>query len=202
MRIPEYFKRNISAGVILFCAIVITWVNFNGNHWNKEQGIVKHDVISYYGYLPAAIIHKDLSFGFLYQHGAFFQDKIWVAVAPNGGRYLKMTMGLSFMYAPFFLAGHAFACITGAEPNGFSTPYMFFLQFSSLFYMLLGLIILRRLLLRHFHDWISGLVLVVLVFGTNLFYYTTKEAAMPHAYNFSCLHFLSGSQLSGMSNTG
>ena len=177
-------RRNLSLTVVLLILVVIVWNNFNNKYWLRDKGIVKHDVISYYGYLPAAIIYKDLSFGFIFEHGAFFHDKIWVAKAPNGGRYLKMTMGLSFMYAPFFLAGHAFAYITGAEPNGFSMPYMFFLQFSSLFYMLLGLIILRRLLLRHFHDWISALVLFALVFGTNLFYYTTREAAMPHAYNF------------------
>jgi hypothetical protein len=177
-------RSNLSLTAVLLILVVIVWNNFNNKYWLRDQGIVKHDVISYYGYLPAAIIYKDLSFHFTDNNRAFFHDKIWVAKAPNGGRYLKMTMGLSFMYAPFFLAGHAFAYITGAEPNGFSTPYMFFLQFSSLFYMLLGLIILRRLLLRHFHDWISALVLFALVFGTNLFYYTTKEAAMPHAYNF------------------
>jgi hypothetical protein len=184
MRIPEHLKRSISSGVILLCAIVITWVNFNGKLWNKEQGIVKHDIISYYSYLPAAIIYKDLSFKFIDSDYEFFRNKIWVGTAPNGGRYVKMTMGLSFLYAPFFLAGHASAYLTGAEANGYSTPYLFFLQFSSLFYMLLGLIILRHILLRHFKDWIVALVLLALVFGTNLFYYTTKEAAMPHAYNF------------------
>jgi hypothetical protein len=132
--------------VILLCAIVITWVNFNGKLWNKEQGIVKHDIISYYSYLPAAIIYKDLSFKFIDDDRVFFHNKIWIFKSPNGGRYQKMTMGLSFLYAPFFLAGHGIAHLTGAEPNGYSTPYMFFLQFSALFYLLLGLIILRKII--------------------------------------------------------
>lgn len=174
----------MSDGVILLCAIVITWVNFNGKQWNKEQGIVKHDIISYYSYLPAALIYKDLSFKFIDDDRAYFHNKIWIFKSPNGGRYQKMTMGLSFLYAPFFLAGHGIAHLTGAEPNGYSIPYMFFLQFSALIYLLLGLVILRKILLRTFSDRITALALFGIVFGTNIFYYTTREAAMPHVYNF------------------
>jgi hypothetical protein len=183
-KIVDWITQNLSRFIIFLILVVVVLHNFNHKLWLREKGIVKHDVISYYSYLPAAIIYNDLSFRFIDDNRAFFHDKIWIVKTPEGMRYQKMTMGLSFMYLPFFLAGHAAALIIGAEPNGFSTPYMFFLQFSSLFYMLLGLIILRRLLLRHFHDWITALVLFALVFGTNLFYYTTREAAMPHAFNF------------------
>lgn len=181
-----FIQKRLSLLSVVIIAIAITWINFNASYWRNHQGVVKHDVISYYSYLPAAVIYKDLSFKFIDNDWNFFHDKIWVLTAPDGGRFQKMTMGLSFMYAPFFLAGHALALITGAEATGYSWPYMFLLQFSSLFYLLIGLVFLRRVLLRYFAEHITAIVLLVMVLGTNLLYYVTKEAAMPHSYNF-CL---------------
>lgn len=185
-RYYRFFSKHLSLLAVLFIAVAITWINLNAAYWRKHQGVVKHDVISYYSYLPAAIIYNDLSFRFIDKDWEFFHNKIWVLTAPEGGRYQKMTMGLAFMYAPFFLAGHSVALLTGASADGFSAPYMFFLQVSSIFYLIAGLFFLRRILLRYFNEHITAIALVTIVFGTNLLYYVTKEAAMPHSYNF-CL---------------
>lgn len=177
-------RIKLSLVVILLLGIAATMTNVNNHLYKRDHGVVVSDVIGYYGYLPAAFIYKDLSLSFIRENPASFGGKIHVHSSPNGGGYIKMTMGLAFLYLPFFLLGHLSAWISGAEMTGFSTPYFFWLQFSSLFYLLIGLLILRSVLLRYFKEALVAFVLLAVVAGTNLFYYVTIEAAMSHAYNF------------------
>jgi hypothetical protein len=173
-----------SLAVILLLGVAATMTNLNNHLYKRNHGVVVHDVIGYYGYLPTVFIYKDLSLGFISSDPKSFVGKIHVHSSPSGGGYFKMTMGLAFLYLPFFLIGHFSAWISGAEMSGFSQPYMFWLQFSSLFYLLIGLLTLRSVLLRYFKDGLVSFVLLAVVAGTNLFYYVTLEAAMSHAYNF------------------
>lgn len=173
-----------SLAVILLLGIAATMTNLNNHLYKRNHGVVVHDVIGYYGYLPATFIYNDLTLSFIGNDPKSFVGKIHVHSSPNGGRHFKMTMGLAFLYLPFFLIGHFSAWISGAEMSGFSQPYMFWLQFSSLFYLLIGLLTLRSVLLRYFKDGLVSFVLLAVVAGTNLFYYVTLEAAMSHAYNF------------------
>ena len=172
-----------------FIALAIIATNMNNGRWKKHQDIVAHDVIGYYCYLPAAFIHHDLSFSFVGHDPESWIGKIHVHESPTGGRYIKMTMGLAFLYLPFFLLGHLSAWLGGWPMDGFSPPYMFWLQFSALFYLLAGLLALRKVLLRWFDEAITAFVLLIIVLGTNLFYYSTLEAAMSHAFNFSLFSF-------------
>lgn len=173
-----------SVSAILLLALAATMTNLNNHLYTKKYGVVIHDVMSYYSYLPAAFIYNDLSFAFVKEDPQRFEGLIHTYQTPQGGSYQKMTMGLAMLYSPFFGIGHLSAWLGGAPMDGYSQPYMFWLLFSSMFYMLLGLIILRKLLSRFFSDRIIAFVLLSIVAGTNLFYYTTLEAAMSHSYNF------------------
>lgn len=187
---PATLQRyGLSKVVIFFFAFVAIFTNFNNNNWKKKHGVVVHDVISYYSYLPAAIIYQDLRFNFLDDDPAAFAGKIIDFHAPNGGHYQKMTMGLAFLYLPFFLLGHLWAWLSGAPLDGFSEPYMFALLFAAVFYVAAALWVLRKLLLQLVPDATAALVLFALGFGTNLFFYTTLESAMSHAFNFSLFTF-------------
>jgi hypothetical protein len=185
----HYQQIGLSLFVIAIVGISATWVNLNNNRWDKPGGVVHNDIISYYSYLPAFFIYKDLTFSYIDEDPAFFHDKFFRYYTADGRLTQKMTLGLSMLYSPFFLMGHLTAWLTGAKMTGYSPPYMFFLLFSSLVYLLLGLLVLRKVLLKHFSDHITALVLLVVVFATNLFYYATLEAAMSHAYNFALFSF-------------
>jgi hypothetical protein len=174
----------LSLFVIIATMIAIIYINLDHQLWIKKHGVVRHDVVSYYSYLPAAFIFNDLSFGFLDDDPDYFYDKMYRFEAPDGGKYQKVSMGLSFLYLPFFLAGHVTAYITGAELSGYSPPYMFFLLFSSSFYLLLAMLMLRKVLLSYNKDWIVALTLLTVIPGTHIIHYTTFEAAMPHVFNF------------------
>jgi hypothetical protein len=121
-----------SKTVIYLIIIVASWVNFNNSIWNKPNGVVHNDIISYYSYLPALFIHNDLSFSYVDDDPKFFAGKFYNYYTEDGRRYQKMTLGLSVLYSPFFMLGHLTAWLSNAEMNGYSTPYMFFLAFSSL----------------------------------------------------------------------
>ncbi|PKP53103.1 MAG: hypothetical protein CVT92_05900 [Bacteroidetes bacterium HGW-Bacteroidetes-1] len=177
-------KITLSLAVIILLALAAVLVNVNNHLWKEKHGVVIHDVIAYYGYLPATFIYKDLSFSFVDENPEFFAGRISAQKTPDGGVYQKMTMGLAFLYLPFFLIGHLNATITGAPITGFSEPYMFWLLFSSLVYATMGLLVLRKIMLKFFSDKLTAIVLLAIVAGTNLFYYITLEAAMSHAYNF------------------
>lgn len=163
-------------------AVVMTAIFLFGQRWSRGK-VISEDVVIYYSFLPATFIYGDITMEFA-GHDAFFKDKIWGFYSEKG-RTQKYTMGLAMLYSPFFLLGHLSAVVTGAPPDGFSAPYTFWLQFSAVFYLILGLIFLRKILLRWFDDRIAALVLLTLAFGTNLFYYTAAQAPMPHAYLFA-----------------
>lgn len=152
--------------------------------WHRAK-VVDQDVISYYSYLPAAVIHQDMTMEYAVGDD-FYADKVWGVIwKENSGPVQKYTMGLSWLYAPFFLMGHLSAKVLGYPADGYSTPYMFWLQLSGVAYLLLGLAWLRKVLLRHFSESVTARTLLLLAFGTNLTFYTLGQAAMPHVYVFA-----------------
>ncbi|MBU0764380.1 MAG: hypothetical protein KJ607_06060, partial [Bacteroidetes bacterium] len=151
----------------------------------KTNGVIGSDVVSYYSYLPAILIHKDPRLSFLDNPPADFNGVYWPGKAPNGNYVIKYSMGLAICYSPFFLLAHGAAHILGYDTQGFSAPYRFAVQISAVFYLILGLLLLRRLLSRHFAEKVVFFTLLCILFGTNLFYYSSIEAAMTHAYTFS-----------------
>ncbi len=157
---------------------------FIGGRWFRSK-VIDGDVISYYAYLPAAIVHGDLKMR--YSSGNdYYADKVWGVIWKDDcGPVQKYTMGLSWIYAPFFLLGHASAYLLGYTPDGYTPPYNFWIQFSSVAYLLLGLWWLRKVLLRFFGEGVSAICLLVLPLGTNLYYYTLGQGPMPHVYLFA-----------------
>ncbi len=165
-----------------------------------ENGAKGGDPLGYYSYLPAAFIYDDLptlkqtnlarsnhlerSF-----NENYYEDQLIVSTAETGNKVIKYTCGLAIMIAPFFALAHFSAPILDYSPDGFSLIYRFAHYFSGFFYGLLGLCLLRNLLLRWFEDKITAWTLLLLAFGTNLFFFTTYHSAMAHATLFF-LHIL------------
>lgn len=173
---------------ILFIVFVLIWVNFNIRKW-RENDTIKSDVISYYAYLPAFIIERspDLSFTDGKEEFYISNNRYWPQIAPNGKKVIKTTMGMSFLYSPFFFIAHAEAKLKGLPEDGFSQPYHKWIHLSGIFYCAVGLFFLRKILLRNFNEFISSAILLLIVFGTNLFHYTTAEAALSHAPGFALM---------------
>lgn len=175
---PDFSKTAIWA-VVIFAL----WANLDAKPWQTGR-VIHDDIVSYYCYLPAAIIHYDLTFQFTQSNPDFYADKYWPQKTREGRDVVKVTMGLAIVYLPFFLIGHMAALISKAAPDGYSLPYLISLQMSAIFYLLAGLMILRSILVQWFKPRIVGIVLIATFAGTNMLHYSTMEAAMSHGYGF------------------
>lgn len=179
-----WFRKNLSLLAILVVAIACTWNLFNEKLWVKH-GVMVWDVACYYGYLPKAFNHKadSLTYEEKVFEGMYHSSKY--VIAPNGAKVLKTSMGMAFMYLPFYGCGYINHYINNASPgSGMEIEYRRAMQFYGTFITLLGLLLLRSLLRRYFHEGVVAGAIMLLFFGTNLFYYTLYEGCMTHATNF------------------
>ena len=147
------------------------------------------DKAGYYIYSPTAFIyHFDASLipdSIVEKTGNGFQiDKI------NNKILTKYTYGVALLQAPFFLAAHILAKPMGYEPTGFSGIYQKMVNVASVFYFIIGLFFLFKVLKKYYSINVSILSLSFIAIGTNLFYYTINESGMSHIYSFSLFSIL------------
>lgn len=150
-----------------------------------ENNIIKDDVVSYYGYLPATFIYKDIKLGFVDNYKGNHKFTIWYNETKDGKRVFKVSCGMAIMYSPFFFLGHIVALITKQDAGGYSTPYRAAIILAVCFYLFWGLFFLYKALRKMFDFRAALISLLALVLGTNIFYYSSIESGMSHVYNFS-----------------
>lgn len=155
--------------------------------YNAPGKVIEWDAINFYSYLPATFVKHDLSLSFIkedpdhWMKGKFF----WPEILPPDSTFLiKTTMGLSMLYCPFFLVAHTLAEPLGYAADGFSPPYAMSLIFACIFWVVLGCVFLRKVLLHRFSETVTTIVLGITVFATNLLWYSTYEAAYSHGFLF------------------
>lgn len=146
-----------------------SWINWDGHQFHN-------DIDQYYSYLVAQFIHHDLTF--------HFPNTYWLVETPTGEVIPKGTMGIALLNLPYFVLADNIAHQFGFEGNGYSPPYSWCIRLGAIFYVIMGLCYLRRVLVLFFNDWITSLTLLLIFFGTNLFYYTFRESEMAHGYLF------------------
>lgn len=185
---PGQLLLSFAVGAILIAyALVFMLQGFNY--------ILTWDVFGYYLYLPATFIYSD----------PFFQDQTWVdsviasyentgslyqlVELSEGRREVKYSIGIALLNLPFFALGHLHAVLSGAATDGFSGPYNLWINIGYLFYALVGLFAIKSVLQRLFSPAVSGIVLLLLYFGSNLLDQIIGAGGMPHVYAF-CLYAL------------
>ncbi|MDM8003930.1 MAG: glycosyltransferase family 2 protein [Bacteroidota bacterium] len=180
-------KNWLSLLTVILLVAFMSGVMLKEKLWNDEKRVIEWDAISYYAYLPAAFIYNDLSLNYADNYKGPHRFIVWPDRGPEGKYVIKTSMGLSILWSPFFLAGHAAALITGADAGGYSPPYKFFLLISALFFLAIGLIYIRKILLLHSSDAVAALVIAAFVIGTNLYWYTLYQGTMSHVYSFALI---------------
>lgn len=183
-KVLEKHRARIVNWVII---ILVLSISFDLSFWRQDKKIIYWDALHYYSYLPATFIYHDLTLDFVKKDPEKYKTKFWPKPTSIDKMVIKTSMGLSFLYAPFFFLGHLFAKISSYSANGFTLPYKFALAMSVIFYLGFGLYYLRKLLKLYFSEWITALTCFAIVVGTNLLHYTTSEPTMSHAYSFSLI---------------
>jgi len=190
-----FTKTKIALAVIAFTLLYIT---FNLSDWERNT-MLTWDPSGYYLYLPAVFIYNDigkLDFydGITEKYFLNNGNKSYgLYREPTGLKLNKYSTGTCILEMPFFLIGH-FCCINfpGEKnpPDGYSEPYRQAVIFSGVFWVLAGLFVLRRFLLKYFSEAATAITLLLLAFGTNLYFYTVFVAGMSHPYSFALFCFL------------
>lgn len=180
------------AGILILTVIFSKALELR--QWENDKKVIASDVRGYYGYLPALFIYNDIQLKDTKPYKIDGEVKLWCSTTKDGQRFIKYSPGMAMMYSPFFAIGHFTAKNSNAPPNGYSEPYRFWLVVGSLFYMVLGLFFVSKLLLHHFSDSVAATTLLIVYLGTNLFYYTAYDGQLSHNYSFLLLGaFLYGS---------
>ncbi|MFN6040106.1 MAG: hypothetical protein ACK452_16670 [Bacteroidota bacterium] len=187
MKIPQkLFFFILISSVCIWISSNISW---GKNNW---KGILESDARGYYAYLPATFIYKDFNFGFFDSiEGKKYFDKNFYydyRVVANEKIINKYWCGTSICELPFFLLSHIFTFFTNGDTDGYSKLYPILINCAAIFYLMIGLIYLEKLLVLFSIDekkrWMTlGLVF----FATNLFYYTIIEPGMSHVYSFALI---------------
>ncbi len=181
-----YRPLSVYALLITLGATLLVGVKYD--RWNYDRVII-HDAISYYSYLPAALIFNDLHYNFGKELPEdIVLKKLWTKPSPIDKPVQKMTMGNAICWLPFFGVAHAWASISDKyENHGYSMPYYLMIFVAAMFYLALGLIYLRKFLLRYFSDIAVAVTLILTVLATNLLFYTTIEPGMSHVLSFTLI---------------
>lgn len=174
--------------IVIILAVIVSGVVFMAKY-NKGHDVFYGDSLGYYVYLPATFIFNNLqdmdqlpeedSLG----NGVYY----YVNTMKSAGRAIgqehwvnQYTYGIALMELPFFLGAHLYEKAAGLPATGYSKSYNNALMLAALVYGLLGLILVSRVL-RHYFSHISSLISTVLVLmGTNIFWFMFRQGGMSH----------------------
>ncbi|MBP6978594.1 MAG: hypothetical protein PHD61_04400 [Bacteroidales bacterium] len=189
MRIRPGHLLNTYVILLITAILVIVSLNINSGK-DYRSGMIMSDGKGYYAYLPAIFIYHDLHFNFFdkieketYSSEYHYYD---YRATVDGRIINKYYAGTALAMLPFFGIGQLLSVVSGNPLDGYSTHYTMAINFAAICYLAIGLLFLCKLLRTYQirRSYIS-LILAVIVFGTNLFYYTVVEFAMSHVYSFA-----------------
>ena len=175
---------SITSKTVLFVASVFLAIQFYTIRcWNI--GVLwDHEMKSYYAYLPATFILNDPALEKTEMNNHYIDKFYAPQPGPRRGYIQKTTMGVALLGMPFFLVGQSIAINYDFPVDGYSQPYRQMSVLAAMFYTLMGLVFVRKTLIRFFSDGTVIWVLLSLFLGTNLYYYTLYEGQMSHVYSF------------------
>lgn len=151
---------------------------------------INSDGAGYYAYMPQL---------FIYRHQPHFQFLEGISKKYNTISFIngigydqnthkgidKYYIGSAVCITPFFLTNHCIQKLSYGSGDGYSKSYQLTVSIAALFYWLLGIIGLIKLL-RKFKvtNFLIGLIILIISLGTSLNYYTVYLPSFSHVYSF------------------
>lgn len=189
-------KITVCELVVLICSFSLIIQNPFPPYKNyaSPKYSISSDGFGYYAYLPAVFIYQDLNFSFFdnaYKKNYHEDPPPWVRsfmIETETGVINKYWIGESLLLLPFFLIAHWLSTLFGLDADGYSSLYQYAVFCAAIFYLYFGCrFIYKYLLQKGFKKAIANLSILIIVFGTNLFYYSIYEPSMSHVYSFFCV---------------
>lgn len=177
--------------LLLFIAVVYVGGNIVLDRWPTT--LYYGDSNSYYLHVVSFFVNQDVgdydktitSLRKINPASADPREDIYgIRLTDKGRRYIKYTLGVPVMEAPFFWLAHAYTKLSGKyEANGWTKPYLLVMSFAIICYVLIGFYLLIGVLERYFSPAITALTVLAIAFATNLFFHSTYTT-MSHGFLF------------------
>jgi hypothetical protein len=167
--------------VFLYVVLVISYI---GNVNEKFIG----DGKGYYDYLPSIFIHHDL----VRKDLPLSENPDFYHRIGKTGMYVPIDDHLVDMYAcgtavmelPFFLVTYQISELKGEDADGYGLPFQRTIFYAALFYLLLSLIFLKKVLKTY---QVRPRIIIgcqlLMVLATPVTIYANKEAGFSHVYS-------------------
>lgn len=156
--------------------------------------LIDGDGSGHYSWLPSIFIYKTLDFKDVFESeklrkGLSYQGHNYHDV--NGITVNKFPPGTALLIMPFFIIALIISKLSGIPVDGYSFIFQYSVGIAAVFWAIMGLVFLYRLLLTYKIKPKTSLLLVsVSFFGTNLFAYTYLMPAFSHVYSFALISLL------------
>jgi len=149
-----------------------------------SKPVIRSDGVGYQAYLPAVLVHQDLSFKTFERREFPKGIPYWTGIHRRPHGYvIKYCIGVALLETPFFAVAHVGATLAGYT-SVYAWPYQVAAAVSGSCYFGLGGVCLWLLLRRLFEPAIAFTALALTVGGTNLLHYATYDAGFSHVYSF------------------
>ncbi len=195
MKLSDFIRsKRFSVFTISVITIILAYFTYTGRWLGDDKSawrrIVDSDGRGYYAYLPAVLIFHDMKFDFIKEqedtiYGKGSSEYLYLQ---NGNRGNKYFIGVSIFLLPFFLLATLVSYCMGLPITGYNPVYFGSISIASLFYLAIALYYIRKFLkLYNIRDvWIS-VMFIMLVFGTNIYYFSVYAPSNSHIFSFCAI---------------
>jgi hypothetical protein len=176
----QHIGRKPSLMAVIFSVAFAYWLVDFWRPYNREKNDNNFvwDMFGYYSYLPAQFCNGG-SFDWHGQHMTFLGN------SPLGNPFPKYTYGVAFLQSPFFFLGYKVAYNQHDPLDGFSEGFSTCVHWSTMIYVFIGLLYLRKFLLSWFNEKVVAITIAATLFGSMLFMYSFIQAELSHGYLFA-----------------
>lgn len=177
---------------ILYLTLVVVFVivNFIGTKSTRNV-FIDGDGSGHYSYLPSIFIYHTINFEDVFQYEKQKRPPDYVGHYYHkiGDVFInKYTVGTSLLQLPFFLLGFLLSLIFGLPPDGYNIIFQYCVALSTLFWVGIGINYFVKLLNSYgMNQKFAWTIAIVVLFGTNLFFYTFVQPSFSHAYSFTLI---------------
>ncbi len=165
----------------------------------RDMEVIHSDASGYYAWLPQWYIYGTKHFEFVAEiNKAYPKERFGDFIGHfteqeirAGATYNKYYPGTAVLLSPFFYFGHLHAVLADQAQDGYSWPYLFWINIGSLFYCFLGFWGLMKLfdLLNVNRVW-TLIIILALLFGTNLSFYSSYFIGFSHVFGFALIAWI------------
>jgi len=191
----------IKYSYLFYPLLIIISVFIFLSHYIIAGQAVYGDGIGYYSYLYSIVIDGDIDTTNEYKHiytpfnnnslNPEMSPVVQIVKASKEGKVENhFGMGVAILLTPFFISANALSILLNfigvhVPAQGYSDIYQIFTGIGAVFYTILGIYILDRLLFHFLKDsYVGKLTITAIFFATNLLYYGSFDVINSHFASF------------------